>query len=537
MLASFIVAPILIAVFLYLFPVNKSARFIAVLTQIAISAFAFWLFSETRQGEIFITIGNYQSVLGINLRADFLAAMFVFLTTFIFLIATIYSFNANYNRLFWFLLFIWQGALIGIFFSADLFNIFILMEVATVIIAVLIMYDRLKRVVYDGMIYFAVNIIVMQFYLFGLGYIYRLTGTVDMYLMAERINAYHYNYLILPYAMMMTFIALKCALVPLFGWLPKAHGSPAAPPAVSAILSALHIKSAIYMFIRLQDLFELVASSQFFLVIGIITGIVGFILAMSQSDIKLILAYHTVSQVGLIFTGLNIGSSSYAGGYSYSFVGGLYHIINHALFKGGLFLSAGLIATAYGTRNVYKIRGLLKQYPILGIATLMAILGIAGAPFFNGSISKYFLVSDADTILNGILIFMSLGTIISFIKYSTILFGKADLLAEPVKISLLQQIPVLVMGMLCFITGIFGVQAIHFLFDITVAIDIRGYLEKTVIFFISLAAGILIFKYYVKNSALLKRIKGFDLGFRGMVLSVGIFFTIILIVVGIIYQI
>ena len=538
MLASFVVVPILIAVFLYLFPINKAARFVAVLAQIALTVFAFWLFMETRDGEIFAGIGNYPSVLGINLRADFLASMFVFLTTFIFFIATIYSFNANYDRLFWFLMFIWQGALIGIFFAADLFNIFVLMEVATVIVAVLIMYDRAKRSMYDGMIYFAINIIVMQFYLFGLGYIYRLTGTVDMYLMAERINVYHYNYLILPYATMMTFIALKCALVPLFGWLPKAHGSPAAPPAVSAILSGLHIKSAIYLFIRLQDLFELVASTQFFLIVGIITGIVGFILAMSQSDIKLILAYHTVSQVGLIFTGLSIGGSTYIGGYNYSFVGGLYHIINHALFKGGLFLSAGIIASIYGTRNVYKIRGLLKEYPALGIATLMGILGITGAPFFNGSISKYFMVSDANSLLNGILIFMSLGTIISFVKYSTILFGKAELPidAEKPKISKLQQASVLIMGGLCFITGIFGVQSIEFLFDIVVKVDILGYLEKVGIFFISLAAGILIFKYYVSKSTLLKKIKGFDMGFRGMVLAIGIFFTTILVVVGIIYQ-
>ena len=541
MLTNFVIVPILVAVFLYLFPLNKSARFLAALVQTVLTGAAFWLFMETRQGEIFSSIGSYYGVLGIHLRADLLSAMFVFLTTFFFLIATIYSFHEDYSRLFWFLMFIWQGSLIGLFLTADLFNVFVLMEVTSVIVAVLIMYNRLKRSMYDGVIYFAINVIVMQFYLFGLGYIYRLTGTVDMYLMSERIHAYHYNYLMLPYATIMTFIALKCALVPMFAWLPKAHGSPAAPPAVSAILSGLHVKSAIYLFIRFQDLFELVASTQFFLILGIITGIFGFVMAIAQTDLKLILAYHTISQIGLIFTGLSLADATYIGGFSYSFVGGLYHIINHALFKGGLFLSAGVIIKVYGTRDVYKIRGVFRAYPIIGGATAMAILGIIGAPFFNGSISKYFMVSDADTFLNGILIFMSLGTIISFIKYSTILFGKADIPAplpkgQVIQVSALQQGSVLVLGILCFFTGIFGVQFIQFLFDIPVYIDMWGYAEKVLIFFASLAAGYLIFKYYVKQSTLLKRIKHLDMGFRAMVFSIGLFFSVTLFVVGILFQ-
>lgn len=538
MLSYFVITPILVAVFLYLFPQMRLAKFVALVVQAVLVGFAYWLFELTKSGEIFISIGNFYSILGIYLRADLLSAMFVLLTTSFFLIATIYSFDEVHSGLFWFLMFVWQGSLIGIFLSADLFNIFILMEVGAVIVTVLIMYDRSKRSMYDGLIYFAINVIVMQFYLFGLGYVYRLTGTMDMYVMSDRINYYQYSYLMLPYATIMTFIGLKSALVPMFGWLPKAHGSPAAPPAVSAVLSGLHIKAAIYLFIRFQDLLYLVASTQFFLLIGIITGIVGFVLAMSQTDMKLILAYHTVSQVGLIFTGLNI-SAAYTidGYYSYSFVGGLYHIINHALFKGGLFLSAGIIYKLYGTRNVYKIRGLVRQYPIIGISTLMAILGITGAPFFNGSISKYFMVSGADTFLNGVLIFMSLGTIISFVKYSTMLFGRPLVVPEGgmPKPNNLQVFAVAVMGVLCFATGIFGVQTIKFMFDTSVSIDTIGYIEKIAIFFSSLVGGYFIYKYYVKKSMLLKKLRNFDMGFRGMVLSIGVFFGAVMVLVGIIY--
>ena len=538
MLTYFVIVPVLIAVLLYLFHLRKSARVVAIIAQAGLTLAAFQLFLQTRQGEVFLSVGNYHSVLGIYLRADLLSAMFILLTAFIFLIAVIYSFNESYSRLFWFLIFIWQGALIGIFLTADLFNIFVLAEVATLIVVVLIMYNHAKRKMYDGLIYLLTNAVVIQFYLFGLGYVYRLTGTMDMYLMSERINEYQYSYLMLPYVAIMTFIAFKCALVPLFGWLPKAHGSPAAPPAVSAILSGLHIKAGIYLFIRFQELFHLVSSDQFFLAVGIITGIVGFILAMSQTDIKLILAYHTVSQVGLIFTGFSISEQYvYGGAYSYSFVGGLYHTINHALFKGGLFLSAGVIYKLYGTRDVYRIRGLLRTYPVVGIATMMAIFGIVGAPFFNGSISKYFMVSDAGGIMNGILIFMSLGTIISFVKYSTMLFGKAEIDGTPQKVCRLQEVSILIMGAMCFVTGIFGVWTIEFLFDTRVIIDLWGYLEKIAIFFVSLGAGYLIYKYYVRQSKLLKRIKYFDMGFRSMVFSIGLFFAAILLVVGVIYQV
>ncbi|MCL2380232.1 MAG: hypothetical protein FWC64_01405 [Treponema sp.] len=525
MLTYIVIAPIVIAVLLYLLPFERTARAIAIAAQAALTAYAYWIFSLSKEGDIITIVGGHYSVLGIALVADSMSAFFVLLTGFFFLVAVIYSYAENHSRLFWFLMFIWQGSLLGIFLSGDMFNIFVLVEVATVIVAVLIMYNQQNRSLYDGMIYFTVNIVVMQFYLLGIGYLYRLVGTMDINRAAELVGGYDRHYLILPYALIMTFVALKCALLPLYSWLPKAHGSPAAPPAVSAILSGLHIKCAVYLFLRFQTIFHPIDASQFFLAVGIITGIVGFIFAMSQTDIKLILAYHTISQVGLIFTGLNIPDV-------YAELGGLYHTINHALFKGGLFLSAGVIVKAYHTRDVYKIRGLMRTYPVIGAATLMAIFGITGAPFFNGSISKYFMATGAESLLNGVLIFMSLGTIISFVKYSTMLFGKRESGEEVVKISALKQISILIMGVLCFVTGIFGVQSIEFLFGVTVSIDIMGYLEKIIIFFVSLGAGYLIYKYYVKKSALLKRLKHFELGFRGICAAMGVFFAVILIFVG-----
>jgi multicomponent Na+:H+ antiporter subunit D len=523
MLTYFVIIPVLIGIFLYLFSSAHIGRILAILVQVGLVCFSYYLFTLCQVETVVTLVGGYYGLAGVILAADTLSSVFILLTTFMFLIASIYSFNQDNGKFFWLLMFLWQSSLIGIFLTRDFFNVFVLIEVVTLVVAILIMFDRSNRAMYDGIIYLMVNIVAIKFYLLGVGYMYMLTGVLDMDAATLILHDNHpLSAQIVPYALIMTTIALKCALLPLFSWLPKAHGTPGAPPAVSALLSGVHIKSGVYLFIRMHEVFEGIAATEFFMVVGIITGIGGFILAMSQSDIKLILAYHTVSQVGLIMVGLNM--PDYV-----SQTGALYHIFNHAFFKGGLFLSAGLIIKAYGTRNVYKIRGVLKRYPLLGLATIMAVLGITGAPLFNGMISKYFITYGADWLMNGILIFMSLGTIISFIKYSTMLFGEGE--GEIKKIDLHKQISVFALGIMCLIGGLFSGWFVNFLFGVQTEIGLLGYLEKVGIFIASLGTGYLIFKYYVSRSKLMKKVKAIDLGFRSICVAIVGVFTVIMVAV------
>src|SRR5699024_12776643 len=112
---------------------------------------------------------------------------------------------------------------------------------------------------------------------------------------------------IIPFAMMMVTVSLKTAVIPLFSWLPKAHGTPSAPPVVSALLSGLYIKTGVYLFIRFVNMYSpVIDMKEFFFVIGLLTSIVGFVMSLGQHDIKLILAYRTVSQIGLIMIGLHM---------------------------------------------------------------------------------------------------------------------------------------------------------------------------------------------------------------------------------------
>jgi multicomponent Na+:H+ antiporter subunit D len=517
MLTYFVIVPILIAVFLYLFPFKKVGRIISILTQVGLTCATFILFLNSRSGEVTTAIGDY-GFLGITLRADSLSAMFILLTTFIFLMAAIYNYSSNHSSLFWFLLFIWEASIIGIFLSGDLFNIFVLTEVGTVVVSVLILYRRKKRSMYDGMIYLMINVFVVQFYLLGLGYIYNLAGTLDMVQVTQAFGMLDAQLQVLPYALVMTFVGLKCALLPLFSWLPKAHGTPGASAAVSAVLSGLHIKSGIYMFLRFQDIFAPVAVTNFFLFVGIATALVGVVMSLAQTDIKLVLAYSTIAQVGLIIAGFSIGDA-------YSYIGSLYHVVTHAVFKSALFLGSGIIIKEYGTRDMTQIRGAWRRIPITSIASGFAILGIIGMPFLGGSVSKYFMMRGAGGIVTALMVLISLGTITIFVKYAMMFFGKPTETAKLQYNDWWQLAPLIVLGILSLMLGLLGEQAILFLFNADKTIVMGSYLEKAAIFVASVVAGCFIFGYYVKDSVLLRRIGKFELGFRGMCAAIGVFFA------------
>ena len=533
MLVYFVIAPVFLSVLVYMGANRKGAKVIAMLAQLVLVVMAGQLFMQVAQNDLVMrqSVGGYGLLMGIMLVADRLSAMFVLLTTFIFLLATMYSYRANHSRLFWFLMFLWQASLLGIFLSGDMFNVFVLTEIATIVVTVLIMYNRKDRSMYDGLIYLMINTAIMQFYLMGVGYLYRMTGALDISLVGERLALIERSQQILPYALVMTFVGLKCAMMPMYAWLPKAHGSKGAPSAVSAVLSGLHIKSGLYLFIRMSELFSVIDGRELFLVIGVITAVVGVILAIAQSDIKLMLAYSTIAQVGLIMVGLNIGEL-----HGYNYVGAMYHIINHAVFKAALFMSAGIIVHSYHSRDITHIRGVFRQMPIIATAKILAILGIIGTPLFNGSVSKYFLMFELNWLLEAILILVNMGTIIIFVKYSAIFFGHAKAPVEKELFDIMRHGAVILLSVLCFALGIFGATAIQLLFGYTVQLDLWGYAQKTMIFLLSLGAGYLIYKsMFTEDNSFayfLAWEKKAEMGFRGICFSIAAFFAFVLIVIG-----
>ena len=411
------------------------------------------------------------------------------------------------------MLFIWEASIIGIFLSGDLFNIFVLMEVGTVAVSVLIMYNRKNRSMYDGMIYLMINVVAVQFYLFGLGYVYRLAGTFDMQLAAYGFAAIDPQNQVLPFALITTFVALKCALLPTFSWLPKAHGTPGASPAVSAVLSGLYIKCGIYLFLRFEDVFAGIDASNFFLVVGIVTALLGVIMSLAQTDIKLMLAYSTIAQVGLIFVGLSIGN----------FFGSMYHVVTHAVLKSILFMGAGIIINTLGTRDMRCMNSVWRRLPFVSIAMGVAMLGIVGAPFFG--ISKYFLMYGASLLLTVVLAAINLGTIMIFMKFLRIFRGTGTRKV----VDMWQQVPILVLGLVTLALGVYSQQIVSFMFGEHIYIDMASYLQKSAIFIVSCIAGAVALRYYVPKVKVLERISSLELGFRCMCAAIGLFFAAIVV--------
>ncbi len=191
----------------------------------------------------------------------------------------------------------------------------------------------------------------------------------------------------------------KAGIVPLHVWLPEAH--PAAPSHVSALMSGVMIKTGIYGILRVLTFLGAPPAWWGWTLVGLgaVSGIAGVLFALAQHDIKKLLAYHSVENIGIICLGLGVGFL----GVSYNapvvavlgFPGGLLHVLNHAIFKGLLFLGAGAAAHATGTRDMDRLGGLLKRMPLTGVSFLVAAAAISGLPPLNGFVSELLIFLGA----------------------------------------------------------------------------------------------------------------------------------------------
>ncbi|MFN8591030.1 MAG: proton-conducting transporter membrane subunit [Thermomicrobiales bacterium] len=193
--------------------------------------------------------------------------------------------------------------------------------------------------------------------------------------------------------------ATKAGLIPLHVWLPLAH--PAAPSHVSALMSGVMVKTALYGLIRL--IWEWAAPvpvwwGALLFVAGVLSAVLGILYALMERDIKRMLAYSTVEHVGLITTGLGAAALLSAGGHAaaaaLALVAALVHVLNHAMFKGLLFLGAGAVQTGSGTRDLERLGGLIKRMPKTAALALVGAVAIAALPPLNGFVGEWLLLQS-----------------------------------------------------------------------------------------------------------------------------------------------
>ncbi|MGL1931288.1 MAG: proton-conducting transporter membrane subunit [Desulfotalea sp.] len=191
----------------------------------------------------------------------------------------------------------------------------------------------------------------------------------------------------------------KAGIFPLHMWLPHAH--PAAPSHISAIMSGVMIKMGIYGIIRLYAVLDVhdVIFGQAVLVFGMISGILGVVYALGKTDLKKILAYSSVENIGIILIGLGIGMIGIASDNtvmaSFGFAGCLLHVLNHSIFKTLMFLGAGAVVQKTGTKKIDQLGGLIKRMPNTGKSFLTGAVSISGLPPFNGFVSEFLIYFGA----------------------------------------------------------------------------------------------------------------------------------------------
>lgn len=284
--------------------------------------------------------------------------------------------------------------LLGVTITGDAFNIFVFFEISSLSSYVLISLGRDRRALTASFHYLIFGTIGATFFLIGVGLIYQATGTLNIADMANRVGPLgDSRTLQAAFAFMAVGLAVKSALFPLHAWLPNAYAY--APSIVSAFLAATATKVSIYVLIRTyftifgpEFSFEVMTLGPVLMVLAVAAMLIGSTIAIFQNDVKRLLAYSSVAQIGYMVLG--IGMATVLG-----VTGGMLHLFNHALMKGALFLALGCLFYQTGSVSIEAMRGLGKRMPWTMAAIVLGGLSLIGVPLTVGFISKWYLLLAA----------------------------------------------------------------------------------------------------------------------------------------------
>jgi len=284
--------------------------------------------------------------------------------------------------------------LLGIVVTGDAFNLFVFLEISSLSSYVLISLGATRRALTAAYQYLVMGTIGATFILIGVGLLYMMTGTLNMLDLSQRLPAVADTRTIqVAFAFITVGVSLKLALFPLHLWLPNAYAY--APSVVSAFIAATATKVGVYVLLRLfftvfgaQFSFGAMHVGDILMVLAAAAMLVASLVAVFQDNVKRMLAYSSVAQIGYIILGVSLAS---AAGVS----AGMLHLFNHALIKGALFLVMGCIFLRLGSVDLRDMSGLAKRMPLTMAAFVVAGLSLIGVPLTTGFVSKWSLVDAA----------------------------------------------------------------------------------------------------------------------------------------------
>ena len=360
------------------------------------------LLGRTLGGEVIVyEFGGWPRPFGIEYRIDVANALVLMVTSLV--AAIVFAAGPGQARraipsgreyLFYSAALLCLTGLLGVTITGDVFNVFVFMEISSLSSYILISLGRERRALMAAFSYLVMGTIGATFLLIGIGLMYQMTGTLNMVDMADRLRDVNETRTILvAVAFVVVGISTKLAVFPLHQWLPNAYSE--APPIVSAFLAATSTKVAYYLLIRFTLslfgavlVFDRIGVQSLLMPLSIAAMFIGSIAAIYQTDLKRVLAYSSVAQIGYMTLGLSLASEA-------GVAAGLIHLFNHALMKAALFMVAACVAWRMGSTQVAVMRGLGQRMPITMAAFVAGGLALIGVPGTVGFISKWALVTAA----------------------------------------------------------------------------------------------------------------------------------------------
>ena len=347
-------------------------------------------------GTIQYWLGGWEPPWGIEYRIDHLNAIMLVLISGLSMLVAIYSKKLverelpGKTALFWSLFILLITGLLGICITGDLFNLFVMLEVASLTGYALIAIGE-KRAVYASFRYVVIGTMGASFYLLGVGYLYIATGSLNMANLSQLLpELYQSKTILAAFAFILVGLSIKMALFPLHGWLPDAYTY--APSAVSAAVAPLMTKVMAYVIIRIMfTVFKpdfpvsVIRVTDLMVWLGTLAILFGAVMALSQNDFKRMLCYVIVAEIGYIIGGIGVANTT-------ALKGAIFHIVNDAMMMACLFMVAGLVMYRTNGHRIADFKGLFKKMPFTAAIFTVGALSVIGVPPTCGFFSKWYLL-------------------------------------------------------------------------------------------------------------------------------------------------
>jgi len=402
-------------------------------TLAAATALSGWLLYEVeRHGTQVVRVGDWNPELGIVLVADLFALLVLTVALATILVVEIFAWGQRHTA--WEanptlagpLMLVLTGGVSLAFLTGDLFTLFVAFELILVSSYVLLTHQGRRGQIRSGMTYVAINLFASSLFLVGVAFVYAAAGTVNMALLAERIP-------LLPSSVQwgiglwfLVVFGTKAAIFPLFSWLPDSY--PTAPTTITAVFAGLLTKVGVYTLIRFHTLMDFSALKPVMLAAAGATMLVGVVGALAQNDMKRILSFHIVSQIGYMVMGLALFTTA-------GLTGAVLFLVHHIPTKTVLFLVGGLVEQTAGTSDLDKVGGLAARKPFLALLFAIPAMSLAGLPPFSGFVAKLAVIdagiADGSAAVVVVALLVSILTLLSMVKIWLGVFWGAEHQPEP----------------------------------------------------------------------------------------------------------